>query len=108
MFETLLNLGVKLMELYYIVFSVEKLRYSGLNSKCFTYIFGICILSASFCRPKSCQGRERVDPFVLVSTRDVVGLFWLPCTTVRCGMLFTETGMLPLASIRLPGWQSSV
>jgi len=68
-----------------------------------TYIFGICILSASFWRPKSCQGRDRVDPLVLVSTREVVGLFWLPWTTVLCWMLFTLTGMLPLASINVPG-----
>lgn len=31
----------------------------------YTYIFVICILSASFCRPKSCHGRLRLPTHAL-------------------------------------------
>lgn len=70
----------------------------------YTYSLDIWILSASFVRPKSCQGRDRVDGWLPI---DVVGLLWLPCKLTRC-MLFTETGIEPFASSSVAGWQSSV
>lgn len=69
-----------------------------------TYIFGIWTLSASFCRPKSCHGRDLEDGWL---PKDVVGLFCPPWTTLRC-KLFTETGIVPELSNNADGWHSSV
>lgn len=71
----------------------------------FTYIFGIWILSASFCRPKSCHGLDRVVAGLLLI--EVVGLFGPPCTLTfpRCNPV-TDTGIAPLSSPI--GWHSSV
>lgn len=56
-------------------------------NKRITHIFGICTLSASFCLPKSCQGRDLVVAGLLFI--EELGLFGTR------GMPVTGTGSVP-------------
>lgn len=92
---------------FYWIFIIFKREFKKKINKLLTYIFGIWILSASFCLPKSCQGLDLVVCGLL--PMDVVGLFWLWCTILPRTIPATDEGIVPLLASKIPaGWHNSV